>query len=86
MHTMQRLRSTGCIENADERAVALWSLMLLSGLINVGLAYLIWKGWPNTASWIIGLYVGIDMIFFLGLPLIMTAVAARNIGEPTTPA
>jgi uncharacterized membrane protein HdeD (DUF308 family) len=55
-----------------------WSWTLLSGLINLGLAYLIWQGWPSTATWVIGLYVGINMIF-LGVPLIMTAITARNI-------
>lgn len=60
-----------------------WGFMLLSGLINLVLAYLIWRGWPNTATWVIGLYVGIYMIF-LGIPLIMTAITARRIGS--TPA
>jgi uncharacterized membrane protein HdeD (DUF308 family) len=57
-----------------------WIWMLLSGLINLVLAYVIWKGWPNTAGWVIGLYVGINMIFY-GIPLIMTAIAARRIGN-----
>jgi uncharacterized membrane protein HdeD (DUF308 family) len=57
-----------------------WGLMLVSGLINLVLAYLIWRGWPNTATWVIGLYVGISMIF-LGVPLVMTAIAARRIGS-----
>ena len=57
-----------------------WSWTLLSGLINLALAYLIWQGWPNSAGWVIGLYVGINMIF-LGVPLIMTALAARSIGS-----
>jgi uncharacterized membrane protein HdeD (DUF308 family) len=55
-----------------------WSWTLFSGLINLGLAYLIWQGWPSTATWVIGLYVGINMIF-LGVPLIMTAIAARSL-------
>jgi len=59
-----------------------WGLMLFSGLINLVLAYLIWRGWPNTATWVIGLYLGIYMIFF-GVPLIMTAIAARRIGSPS---
>jgi len=42
------------------------------------LAYLIWEGWPNTATWVVGLYDGINMIF-LGTSLIFTAVAARGI-------
>jgi uncharacterized membrane protein HdeD (DUF308 family) len=56
-----------------------WSWTLFSGLINLVLAYLIWQGWPSTATWVIGLYVGINMIF-LGVPLIMTALAARSLG------
>jgi uncharacterized membrane protein HdeD (DUF308 family) len=60
-----------------------WSWTLFSGLVNLGLAFLIWQGWPSTAAWVIGLYVGVNMIF-LGVPLIMTAIAARSIG--TTPA
>jgi uncharacterized membrane protein HdeD (DUF308 family) len=56
-----------------------WSWTLLSGLINLGLAFLIWQGWPSSATWVIGLYVGINMVF-LGVRLIMTAIAARSIG------
>jgi len=55
-----------------------WGWTLASGLINLVLAGLIWKGWPNTAKWVIGLYLGINMIF-LGLPMIMTALAARSV-------
>jgi len=56
-----------------------WGWTLLSGVISLGLAYLIVKGWPSTAAWVIGLYVGINMIF-LGWSLIMTSIAARKIG------
>jgi len=55
-----------------------WGWTLLSGAINLALAYLIWNGWPNTATWVIGLYLGINMIF-LGMTLIMTASAARSL-------
>jgi uncharacterized membrane protein HdeD (DUF308 family) len=57
-----------------------WPWTLLSGLITLALAYLIWQGWPNTARWVIGLYVGISLVF-LGLPLITTALAARTVGS-----
>lgn len=58
-----------------------WSWMLLSGLVNLALAYLILRGWPSSAAWVIGLYVGINLIF-LGVPLIMNAIAARGIDIP----
>ena len=57
-----------------------WGWVLFSGVIDLLLAYLIWAGWPSSASWAIGLLVGINMIF-LGLSLVMTALAARLMGN-----
>jgi uncharacterized membrane protein HdeD (DUF308 family) len=54
-----------------------WGWVLLSGLVDLLLAYLIWDGWPSSAAWAIGLLVGINMVF-LGLSLVMTALAART--------
>jgi uncharacterized membrane protein HdeD (DUF308 family) len=54
-----------------------WGWVLLSGLVDLLLAYLIWDGWPSSAGWAIGLLVGINMVF-VGLSLIMTAIAART--------
>lgn len=56
-----------------------WGWVLFSGLVDLLLAYLIWEGWPSSAGWAIGLLVGINMCF-LGLSLIMTALAARLSG------
>jgi uncharacterized membrane protein HdeD (DUF308 family) len=54
--------------------------VLFSGIIDLFLAYLIWQGWPSSASWAIGLLIGINMAFF-GLSLVMTALAARLMGD-----
>jgi uncharacterized membrane protein HdeD (DUF308 family) len=54
-----------------------WGWVLLSGLVDLLLAYLIWDGWPSSAAWAIGLLVGINMVF-VGLSLVMTALAART--------
>jgi uncharacterized membrane protein HdeD (DUF308 family) len=54
-----------------------WGWVLLSGLVDLLLAFLIWDGWPSSAGWAIGLLVGINMVF-VGLSLIMTALAART--------
>lgn len=53
-----------------------WGWILLNGIVSLVLAFLIWWGWPSSAAWAIGLLVGINM-FFLGLSLVMTAIAAR---------
>jgi uncharacterized membrane protein HdeD (DUF308 family) len=60
-----------------------WVWVLFSGIIDLLLAYLIWQGWPSSASWAIGLLVGINLVF-LGLSLLMTALAARLMG-PRSP-
>jgi uncharacterized membrane protein HdeD (DUF308 family) len=57
-----------------------WGWVLFSGLVDLLLAALIWLGWPSSADWAIGLLVGVNMLFF-GLSLVMTALAARLIGN-----
>jgi uncharacterized membrane protein HdeD (DUF308 family) len=57
-----------------------WIWTLFGGVVTLLLAVLIWQGWPSTATWVIGLYVGINMVF-LGTSLIFTAVAARGISS-----
>ena len=57
-----------------------WVWVLFSGIVDLLLAYLIWAGWPSSADWAIGLLVGINMLFF-GLSLVMTALAARLMGN-----
>jgi uncharacterized membrane protein HdeD (DUF308 family) len=59
-----------------------WLWTLCGGLVTLGFAYLMWDGWPNSATWVIGLYVGINMIY-LGTCLMFTAVAARGIANAT---
>jgi uncharacterized membrane protein HdeD (DUF308 family) len=55
-----------------------WLWTVSGGVINLVLAYLIWAQWPSSATWIIGLYVGVNMIL-IGIPLIATAIAARTL-------
>ena len=52
-----------------------WAWLLLSGIVDLGLAGLIWQGLPSIAAWAIGLLAGINLIF-LGWALIMLALSA----------
>jgi len=63
-----------------------WGWMLLSGIIDLILAAMIFAGLPGTAAWALGLLVGINMIFG-GSALIAMALAARRESPPakTTP-
>jgi len=54
-----------------------WGWMLVSGIVDLILAAIIFAGLPGTAEWALGLLVGINMLFG-GSALIAMALAARN--------
>jgi uncharacterized membrane protein HdeD (DUF308 family) len=60
-----------------------WGWALLSGGIDVLLAMLIWQNYPESALWVIGVFVGIDLIF-AGWSLVMTGLAARRLPTLTS--
>jgi len=57
-----------------------WGLFLISGLLAFIMSFIIWAGWPESAFWVIGLLVGINMLFF-GLSLIFLALDMPSIDE-----
>jgi uncharacterized membrane protein HdeD (DUF308 family) len=57
--------------------VGRWVWILVSGIVDLIIAGIIWAGLPGTAAWAIGLLVGIDLVFG-GTALIMVALAARH--------
>jgi len=57
--------------------VGRWGWILLSGIVDLIIAAIIWAGLPGTAAWALGLLVGIDLVFG-GTALIMVALAARR--------
>jgi uncharacterized membrane protein HdeD (DUF308 family) len=56
---------------------ARWAMLLLSGIIDIILAGIIFAGLPGTAAWAIGLLVGINLVFG-GSALISMALHARG--------
>jgi uncharacterized membrane protein HdeD (DUF308 family) len=52
-----------------------WGWVLLSGVITFILGILIKSQWPSTGLWVIGLFIGIDLIFS-GWAYVMLALAA----------
>ncbi|MCY2994375.1 MAG: HdeD family acid-resistance protein [Planctomycetota bacterium] len=58
-----------------------WVWLLLHGVVNLLLGIAIWRQWPLSGLWVIGLFVGIDMLFN-GWSLVMLGLAAKNL--PTT--
>jgi uncharacterized membrane protein HdeD (DUF308 family) len=62
-----------------------WGWMLISGIIDLILAAIIWGGLPGTAAWALGLLVGINMLFG-GSAMIAMALHARHADPSTTAA
>lgn len=59
------------------RGHARWGWLLASGIVSLVLGALIWAEWPSSALWVIGLLVGVHLLF-TGWALIMLALAARS--------
>ena len=68
-----------------------WGWTLLSGVVTLALGVLIWRDLPEAAFWVIGTFVGIDLLF-VGWSWVMLGLAVRSIpakeqrkDEPATP-
>jgi uncharacterized membrane protein HdeD (DUF308 family) len=57
-----------------------WGWLLASGIADLLLAGLIIYFWPQSASWTLGLIVGVNLIT-TGLAILMTAIEVRNVGK-----
>lgn len=55
-----------------------WPWLMLSGIVNLILGIMIWRQWPLSGLWVIGLFVGIDMLFN-GWSLVMLALSVRSL-------
>jgi uncharacterized membrane protein HdeD (DUF308 family) len=62
---------------------AAWGWSLAGGIIDVILGVLIWQGWPASSLRVIGLFVGIDLIF-RGFNWIALGLALRSPPRPGT--
>lgn len=62
-----------------------WGWLLLSGLMGLLLGMLIWAEWPVSGFWVIGLFIGIEMLFN-GWSLIMLSIAAGKLPDEGEPA
>jgi uncharacterized membrane protein HdeD (DUF308 family) len=54
-----------------------WNWMLLSGIVDILLAGIIMSGMPGTATWVLGLLVGINLLM-MGTAVVMVALAVRR--------
>jgi uncharacterized membrane protein HdeD (DUF308 family) len=59
-----------------------WGLLLLSGIVTLVLGLMIWNEWPLSGLWVIGLFVGIELLFY-GWWLVSLAFSARRLAAAT---
>lgn len=53
-----------------------WGWIMLNGLMSLALAAVFITGWPFTSVWLIGMFIGISLLFD-GISLLMLAVATK---------
>jgi uncharacterized membrane protein HdeD (DUF308 family) len=52
--------------------------LALNGVVTLALGVLIWRQWPVSGPWIIGLFAGIDLIVS-GVACVLLAMAVRQV-------
>ncbi len=55
-----------------------WGWAVLSGVVSVALGVLIWQDLPGSALWVVGTFVGIDLLF-AGWGWVMLALGVRQL-------
>jgi uncharacterized membrane protein HdeD (DUF308 family) len=55
-----------------------WVWLLLYGVVTLALGISIWRQWPLSGLWVVGLFVGIDMILN-GWSLVMLGLVAKRL-------
>lgn len=57
--------------------------VLLNGIIALLLGVMIWRQWPFSGLWVIGLFIGVDLLFY-GLSMVMLGLTVKKL--PDAPA
>jgi uncharacterized membrane protein HdeD (DUF308 family) len=54
-----------------------WGLVVFSGLISIGLGILILAEWPSSSFWVIGVFIGVDLLL-AGWSWVLLSLTARK--------
>jgi uncharacterized membrane protein HdeD (DUF308 family) len=54
-----------------------WPWVLLTGFVDLILGVLLWRSWPESSLWVIGLFVGIDLLLH-GWSWVILALTVRT--------
>jgi uncharacterized membrane protein HdeD (DUF308 family) len=67
------------VHGIRHRRESQWGWFIFGGIVDLILGALIFMGWPATGLWVIGLFVGIEMLIY-GSSWIGLSVSLRRIG------
>jgi uncharacterized membrane protein HdeD (DUF308 family) len=56
--------------------------LLVDGIVTLILAFLIWRSWPSSSAWAIGMLIGISMLFSGTARLMLSIAARRSVAKP----
>ena len=59
-----------------------WGWVVYDGILSLVLGFVIWMAWPESALWVIGMLVGLNLLF-KGWSCLMFAVASRTASPAT---
>jgi uncharacterized membrane protein HdeD (DUF308 family) len=59
-----------------------WGWVMFNGIISLILGIMIWRQWPYSGLWVIGLFVGIEMLLN-GWSLVMLSLTGRKLPAET---
>ena len=59
------------------RRYAAWGWLLLSGLVSLVFAWLMWQQWPVSGAWAIGILLGLDLLFTGGVTILLALAMKR---------
>lgn len=65
------------------RAVKGWGWLLTSGILTLIVGFIVGAGWPANSLWVLGLFLGIDLVF-AGVAYIVFGFHARTPGSAMT--
>lgn len=60
------------------RGASGWIWLMLSGLVSLFFVWLLWSQWPVAGAWVIGVFIGIDLLL-TGLSMVVLSITARRI-------
>jgi len=61
-----------------------WGWTLVSGIISLALGIIVWRGWPVTGLWVLGLFIGINLLFAGWARVMLALMLKSHRWEPLT--